>query len=421
MRLLVLGINYAPELTGIGRYTSEMAEWLAARGHTVQVVTAPPYYPAWRVGEGYSAWRYRCEVLTGIRVSRCPLWVPLDQSGLKRVLHLASFALSSLPVVLWQGLRWRPDVVWVVEPAFFCTLGAWGAARLGGAKAWLHVQDFEIDVAFDLGLLSTRWLRRGVAAFERWIMRRFDCVSTISERMLEQLATKGVEAPRRFFFPNWVDTEEIYPLPDPSPLRAELHVAPETIVALYAGTMGEKQGLEIVAEAARALADHRNIQFVLCGDGGARARLYQLADGLPNVRFLPVQPAERLNDLLNLADVHLLPQRPDSVDRVMPSKLTGMLASGRPVVATAHPCTQVAQVVTGCGMVTPPGDGGALAQAIRHLARHPEERARLGQAARAFALTHWRREEILRRFEEEITRLTEMDAKPLTEIDAKPN
>ncbi len=405
MRVLVLGINYAPELTVIGKYTSEMAEWLTARGHAVQVVTAPPYYPAWRVGEGYSAWRYRREMLAGIHVWRCPLWVPPDPSGLTRVVHLASFALSSLPVVLWQGLRWRPDVVWVVEPAFFSTVGAWLAARLGGAKTWLHVQDFEIDVAFDLGLLSTTWLRRGVAACERWIMRRFDRVSTISERMLEQLAAKGVEAPRGLFFPNWVDTAKIYPLHGPSPLRAELPIAVDTIVALYAGTMGEKQGLETMAEAARALTDHPNIQFVFCGEGGARKRLSQMAEDLPNVRFLPLQPAERLNELLNLADMHLLPQRADSVDRVMPSKLTGMLASGRPVVATAHPHTQVAQVVTGCGMVTPPGDAAALAQAILHLATHPAERAQLGQTARTFALAQWSREGILRRFEKEIVQL----------------
>jgi len=413
MRLLVLGINYAPELTGIGKYTSEMAEWLTARGHDVRVVTTPPYYPAWRIGEGYSAWRYQRAVVAGIPVWRCPLWVPVEQSGVKRVLHLASFALSSLPVVLWQGLRWRPDVVWVAEPAFFSTVDAWLAARLGGAKAWLHIQDFEIDVAFDLGLLSTGWLRRGVATLERWMMQRFDRVSTISEHMLEQLVAKGVEAPRCVFFPNWVDPEMIYPLCQPSPLRAELGIAPRTIVALHAGNMGEKQGLEIVVEVARALIDHHELQFIFCGDGAARKRLHKMAESLPNVRFLAVQPAERLNELLNLADLHLLPQRADSVDRVMPSKLTGMLASGRPVIATAHPGTQVARVVEGCGIVTPPGDDVALANAILHLVTHPTERTAFGQAARAFAQAHWGREEILRRFEEEMIRLLQVDTKSL--------
>src|SRR2546425_2536625 len=227
MRILIHGLNYAPELTSTGKYTGELAAWLAARGHEVRVVTAPPYYPAWRVAEGYAAWRYRREVLVGMRVWRCPLWVPATPSGLTRVLHLASFALSSLPIICWQGLTWRPEVVWVVEPAFFCVPAAWLAARLGGANTWLHVQDFEIDAAFDLGLLPTGWMRRVVAALERGLMRRFERVSTISERMVERLAVKGVDKSRCVLFPNWVDIDDIRPLESPSPLRAELHIAPD--------------------------------------------------------------------------------------------------------------------------------------------------------------------------------------------------
>ena len=112
MRILIYGINFSPELTGIGKYTGEMAAWLAARGHEVRVVTAPPYYPDWQVWAGFSAWQYQLADETGgrLRVVRCPLWVPARPSGLTRLLHLASFALSSLPVLLWQW-RWRPEVV----------------------------------------------------------------------------------------------------------------------------------------------------------------------------------------------------------------------------------------------------------------------------------------------------------------------
>src|SRR2546425_4795103 len=154
-----------------------------------------------------------------------------------------------------------------------------------------------------------------------------------------------------------------------------------------------------------SLTSHRNIQFVLCDNGAARRRLPQLLAGLSNARLLPLQPAERLNELLNLADIHLLPQRAGAADLVMPSKLTGMLASGRPVVATAHPGTQVARVVAGCGLVVPPEDGAALAEAILRLARSSEERVQLGRAARAFAVAHWSRQEVLQRFEEELARL----------------
>jgi colanic acid biosynthesis glycosyl transferase WcaI len=119
MKILLYGINFAPELTGIGKYTGEMAAWLVAQGHDVRVVTAPPYYPAWAVSPGYSGRTYRTEDWHGAKVLRCPLWVPSQPGGLKRLLHLASFALSSLPVMLGQ-VFWRPQVVWVVEPALFC-------------------------------------------------------------------------------------------------------------------------------------------------------------------------------------------------------------------------------------------------------------------------------------------------------------
>jgi len=97
VRILIYGVNYAPELTGIGKYTGEMAEWMAGHGHDVRVVTVPPYYPEWKVRDGYSGWKYSHERLNGVKVWRCPLYVPANQSGLKRILHLVSFALSSLP------------------------------------------------------------------------------------------------------------------------------------------------------------------------------------------------------------------------------------------------------------------------------------------------------------------------------------
>ncbi|RMD58917.1 colanic acid biosynthesis glycosyltransferase WcaI, partial [Candidatus Parcubacteria bacterium] len=189
MKILIYAINYAPELTGIGKYTGEMAERLAARGHEVRVVTAPPYYPAWKVADGHSRWRYRREWLNGVGVWRCPLYVPSKPSGAKRIVHLASFALSSFPVMLRQ-IFWKPDVVFVVEPPLFCAPAAWIVAKLTGGKCWLHVQDFEVDAAFALGLLP-KWMRKPTSLAERWWMRRFDQVSSISHAMVKRAKEKG--------------------------------------------------------------------------------------------------------------------------------------------------------------------------------------------------------------------------------------
>lgn len=402
MRILIHGINYAPELTGIGKYTGELAEWLAARGHRVRVVTAPPYYPHWHVVEGYSGTRYRREQLNGVDAWRCPLYVPTNPSGLKRILHLASFALSSLPVMVRQ-IFWKPDVIVVIEPPLLCAPAAWLTARLSGAKCWLHVQDFEVDAAFELGILPFGWMKRIVSGIERRLMRRFDRVSTISDNMIERLEEKGVRT--AVLFPNWVDTERIFPLPDVSPLRRELGIAEDAFVALYSGNMGRKQGLEIIIEAAGILSGRAGLHFVLCGDGAVRDEVFRQAAGLPNVSFHPLQPVERLNDLLNMADVHLLPQKAGAADLVMPSKLTGMLASGRPVVASAAAGTQIAGIVRHCGKVVAPGDGRAFADAIAWLWDNPDEAKRLGDAGRRLAVELWGAEAVLSRFGRELLRL----------------
>lgn len=409
MRILIHGINFSPELTGIGKYSGEMAKWLAAQGHEVRVVSAPPYYPQWCIADGFAnRWSSESVQCTSFQenggsltVYRCPLWVPVKPSGLKRILHLASFALSSFPVMLGQ-IFWRPSVVLVVEPPLFCAPHAWLAARLSGAKAWLHVQDFEVDAAFDLGILRAAWARRWVLFVERWLTHRFDRVSTISDRMLERLRSKGVESNKAILFSNWVDLEAIHPMRDAGGFRRQLGISPDRIVALYSGNMGEKQGLEIVLEAAARLQGSVDVHFVLCGDGAARLRLQKEHNGLPNVIWLPLQPLDRLNELLNLADIHLLPQRADVADLVMPSKLTGMLASGRPVIATALPGTQVASVCEQCGLVVPPGDAGTFAEAVLSLAVDAPHRLNLGIKARAYAELNFGHDAILSRFESEL-------------------
>lgn len=398
MRILIVAINFAPELAGIGKYVGDMTEWMAESGIDVRVVTAPPYYPEWSVREGYSARRYSTEQWRGAKVFRCPLWVPRRPNGTNRLLHLISFALSSLPVILWQALTWRPEVVMVVEPPLACAPSAWLAARLCGARAWLHVQDLEVDAAFDLGLLRKRWLRNLVLKMERGLMRRFDRVTSISQRMLARLRDKGVADENLGFFPNWVDTDLIRPLQGGNTLRDTLGIDAETPILLYSGNMGEKQGLEVIVEVARAFeASTPKALFVLCGDGAARARIERAAAELTNVRFLPLQPVERLNDLLNLADIHLLPQRSGAEGLMMPSKLTAIMASGRPVVAGAHRDSDVGRAAAAGGIVVPPGDAGAFSVAIDTLLADSSMRHRLGSSGREYAVAHWEKSSVLDR------------------------
>jgi colanic acid biosynthesis glycosyl transferase WcaI len=98
VKILLISTNYSPELTGVGKYSGEMISWLAEQGHEVRVVCAPPYYPQWKVGKGYSSWRFQIENSLNKKVYRCPLWVPAKPSGLKRIIHLASFAFQVYPL-----------------------------------------------------------------------------------------------------------------------------------------------------------------------------------------------------------------------------------------------------------------------------------------------------------------------------------
>lgn len=404
MRILIYGLNHSPELTGIGKYNGEMAAWLAKRGHEVRVVCAPPYYPAWKVSAGYSRFWFSRETIDGGTVFRCPLWVPSQPGGLKRILHLASFAITS-SFALVGNMFWRPDVVFVVEPPLFCAPGAILFSKLIGAKSWLHIQDYEVDAAFDLGVLKGARIRSFVGRIERGLMHAFDRVSSISGRMFDRALAKGVSEKKLRLFPNWVDLSSVTPLERPSSFRDELGIPEGAVVALYSGNMGGKQGLEILGELAARLKNNTEIHFVFCGDGAGKAELVGQCAGLGNVHFMSLQPIERLNELLGLADIHLLPQRADAADLVMPSKLTGMLASGRPVVATAHAGTELARVVVNCGLVVPPEDPDLLADAVKKLAGDSEVRRSFGLAARAYAEAQLDVNSVLTRFESELSQL----------------
>lgn len=400
-RILVVGINYAPENIGAGKYTGEMGSWLAARGHAVRAVTAPPYYPAWKVWSGYRRWWFQRERIEGVEVIRCPLWVPEKPNGFKRLLHLGSFAASSA-LALLASLAWRPTHVVSVAPTLANAPAAWLLARLAGARCWLHIQDFELDAALDMGIVDAGALKRLGIAAERWLLRRFDRVSTISPKMVERLSAKGVPTDRQVLFPNWADIDAIQPLAGPSPYRRELGIPDDAVIALYSGNMGLKQGLELLGEAAERMRNESSLYFVFGGQGPGREVLEQQCAGLPNVRFLGLQPTERLNDWLGLADIHLLPQRADVADLVMPSKLTGMLASGRPVLATALPGTGVALAVQESGRAVAPGDIETFVAALRAMAGDPALRHALGHAAREQALATLARDSLLQRFEQSL-------------------
>lgn len=381
MRILITALNYAPEPVGAGRYTAQIAEHLAARGHEVRVVAAPPYFPHWRVYEGYKGSRYTRESRGGVTVFRCPAWMPRRPCALARIIHDASFAASSAGRLL--GLvSWRPETVLAVTPSILSAFSALAAARLAGARSVLHVQDLELKAAENLRLLP-KWALKSAGRAEAWIMRRFDSVIAISREMAAAIGEAcGIE--RVSILRNWADLTDSGPKADNS-AGARFGIPDEALIVLYSGSIGRKQDIEILIRAARNLR-REDILFIICGDGPGRSQLERAASDLPKVRFLPLQAEQEHRELLCRADIHVLPQRGGLAGAFMPSKLANICSCGGALVCVADlDCELAGMARAAGGRLVRPGDPEALAAAIRDLAERPGLRREMGDKARAYA------------------------------------
>jgi colanic acid biosynthesis glycosyl transferase WcaI len=388
-RIVIYGMNYAPEIAGVGRYTGEIGSHLAAVGHDVCVVTTPPHYPGWRALRPDDGRRWSRERLDGADLFRCPVYLHPRMTGFRRLVAPLSFALSSAPVIVWQILSRRPQYVLCIEPTLFGAPLALLAARLVKARTILHVQDLEVEAAFAVGHLSrNRTLMAIAESLDAALKRSFDQIITISERMAQRIRAKGVRADRVEVVRNWVDLDSFEDDGQPSRYRRELDVSDEDFVALYSGSLGAKQGLEVLLETVRLLRDRPGIVFVIAGEGPMRGILEEAASELPNLRVVGFQPEERFGEFLRLADLHVLPQQRNAADLLMPSKLGGMLASGRRIVVTADPGTELADFLGASCVIVPPGDPARLAQAIVEIANGSDcQKAERGRRQRAALLS----------------------------------
>lgn len=368
MRILVYALNYEPEQTGAGKYTGEMTSWFADQGHEVRVVCSQPYYPEWRIFSGHKNW-YQKQSLQGLEVVRCPLYVPFArQRAVSRLIHLISFAVSSFIPLMLQ-LRWKPDVVIQVMPTIVCSPQTLLFRYLSKAKSVAHVQDFEVDAVFRLAIVNSPLAFRIASDLEGRILRSFDHVSTISEGMREKLIRKKVDGKKVIYFPNWADEIDEHGECKRPKLLDQLGVSDEKRLVLYSGNIGEKQGLEYLLEAAKKLENDKQLQFLIVGDGLSKDGLVRKSHQmkLGNVAFAALQPKEQLYELLEAADCHLVLQKADLGDAVLPSKLCNIFAVGGNCVITAEADTTLAKICKqypGIAVLAKPESADDLARAI---------------------------------------------------------
>jgi colanic acid biosynthesis glycosyl transferase WcaI len=404
MKILVYGINYFPELTGIGKYTGEMCEWLAAQGHEVEVITAMPYYPKWQIDENYRGKWWHTEKRNGVTIRRCPLYVTQHVTAKTRIIHEISFLLSS--VVYWlRSLFTRQDLIITIYPPLIIGIFPLLFNLIKGTPYVFHVQDLQVDAAKELGMIRNSSLLNLLFKGEKLFLRKARKVSSISIGMKKNLIGKGIDEKKFINLPNWVDLDFVKPLSRQQSLKKELRFSDQDKIVLYSGNLGEKQGLEIIVGVAERLKDRKDINFLLAGEGAAKRKLMEMVDQrkLDNVKFLPLRPYEELNRFLNMADLHLVLQKKGASDLVLPSKLNTILAAGGVPVITAASNTTLFDLAVNrqLGILIEPESEDALYDAI--IRNIDKDNSEISLNARQYACENLSISNILKPFETELS------------------
>lgn len=407
MNILIYGINYTPDLTGIGKYTGEMGAWLAKKGHKVEAITAMPYYPKWKVELPYKGKFWHTEIIAGVHVKRCPLYVPGKVTGKTRIIHEFSFLLSSS--VFWlKALFKHYDTLITPYPPLVIGIWPWLYKIFHPKTVWVfHIQDLQVDAARELGLIKNKRFLGLLQKTERFWLNKADRVSSISEGMKQRILLKGIPESKYIMLPNWAETAIIKPLNKMQSMRSELDIAQDAKVILYSGNLGEKQGVHIIVDAARQLQTFPNLLFLIAGDGAFKDRLqnYATENHVTNIKFLSLQPYNKLASFLATADIHLVVQKKSAADLVLPSKFMSILSAGGVAVITAEPATTLYDMVHAnqLGYICEPENLIAFTDTLRAILL--DDTTSVSKRARRYAEEYLSIDAILGAFEKEIVQI----------------
>jgi colanic acid biosynthesis glycosyl transferase WcaI len=405
MRVIVWGINYAPEFTGIAPHSVALCEFLRGVGHEVEMVTSCAYYPTWQKEREDQGQLYRTDLVNGVPVHRCWHFVPAKVSALKRILHEGSFVFTSTLRALTLA---KPDVYVVVSPPLLLGVAAWFVGKMKSAPFVFHVQDMQPDAAVGLGMLKPNWFTRALYGLEAFAYRHAARVSGITQGMLRAFRSKGVPESKLVYFPNAIDLKSVEPDPARGDFRQRHGFTSHEFIAVYAGNLGVKQGLDVLLQTAPLLRDER-VRLLICGDGAQREVLAARAREmkLPNVSMLPLQAGRDYRALLVDADLCFITQQAGAGNSFFPSKLLGLLAESKPVVTVAAPeCELALSLAEGnFGVNVAPGRPQELADLLDALANDPQRLAEFGAAGRRY-VQQFDKGRVFRKFLEELSRVS---------------
>ena len=403
--------NYAPEDTAVGLYNTQLGDFLIKNGCKLSVITAFPYYPAWEIADSYlnkptffSEKRTLIEQADNpVAIYRYRQYVPKIPTFLKRILHLTDFTFGSL-INLFKVKN--ADIVFTVVPFTTTPLLGLILAKLRGAKLWVHIQDFEFDAAVESGIAKGKlgFLFKILFKIEKYLLSKADVVSSISYAMCQKITDKTGRTDT-YYFPNWTDENDINP--ETASKHEFIANHADKFTVLYSGNIGAKQDWDIFIQTVKKLETNNDIHFVVVGDGSVKDSVLEATKGLKNITFYPPVAFNVLGDLLCSPDMHILCQKTDVIDTVMPSKILGMFASAKPSLVTGNAQSEVATLFSkaNAGYFIDDNSVDDIANAIIKCNSNKQQANLLGQNARKYILEHFSRQAILEKFMTKISSL----------------
>lgn len=400
-KITIVGLNFFPEDTAIGLYTTQLAEYLIKKGFEVQVITGFPYYPKWKIADDYrDKPKNYVEYHNGIKIIRYRPYIPENPTFLKRILLLLDFTYGTFKNSFKIK---KTDLVLTIVPFTTSIFVGNKIAKRNKAKHWVHIQDFEFDAAHETKLTSKAgFLFKILYKIEKTLLQKADVISTISYAMLSKLQKKVGNDKKTYLIPNWVDVNFI----NPEKAKPHKYLSSDKFKILYAGNIGQKQDWLLLKKIAEQL-NPKEVEIVIVGDGAAKKEVEKKLGQLSHVHFYPPVPFDELNDLLCSADVHILCQKNEVVDTVMPSKILGMMASQKPSVIAGNEKSEVAKIIKKSkgGYYFKNTETDQMLEAIRKLKTDSKLREVTGQNARQYVQKNFDSQKILENFVQKITGL----------------
>nr|UXE45943.1 D-inositol-3-phosphate glycosyltransferase [uncultured bacterium] len=391
MRVCFFNRSYWPDQAATGQLLTELAQDLVSRhGWTVSVVAGRALHASHDVRK--SARLVDVEEHAGVRILRANGTAFDRRRFAGRAANYLTYFASALATTARIGSQ---DVVVSLTDPPILGLAALLAARRAGARFVFLCEDIFPEVAALLEDFQSAAVNRTLDRINRYLLREADAVVALGERMKRRLVEeKGATPSRVHVIHNWADCDAIMPGPKDNAF-SRAHGLADRFVLMHSGNVGLSQNLDLLVEAAARLQRCERLVIAVVGDGSRRQTLQDQAfgRGLTNIRFFPYQPKELLHESFASADAFLVSLKPGLEGYIVPSKLYGILASGRPFVAAVDPSCEPAMIAREhqCGTVAPPGDVDALVAAIAALHDNPAATHAMGANARRASLRYDRR------------------------------